>query len=278
MAGVESSGGESIRLEMRSIGMCHTVFASKRGVPRQGMLAPHTLGVVQLHTDISGVALEGLEEFSHVWVVFVFSRNTNKAKVDAWRSQNGSGNVTFPAKIRPPLLHGQATGLFSTRTPHRPNPIGLTLARVVRVDAKNRRVHLAGLDLCDMTPVLDLKPIAPGDVPTTEIQYAPWVSAERDITWDIKITNEAIAKIAQLHSEGAMRFYESPESFTEGIRDVLGLDVRAVHQGRGDATQKDEVHRCALDGVQVCFKVMVQGSAIEVFDAHRYNASKLTDQ
>jgi tRNA (adenine37-N6)-methyltransferase len=64
----------------------------------------------------------------------------------------------------------ERVGIFSTRSPHRPNPIGMTLAKIERVDGRNRTVHLSALDLIDGTPVLDIKPYVPGKTDVVEIE------------------------------------------------------------------------------------------------------------
>ena len=88
--------------------------------------------------------------------MFIFHENTNLT----------SGKVmekgqTFPAKVRPPQLLGQRVGLFSTRTPHRPNPIGLSVVKIDSVDPIARIVYISGHDLVNGTPVLDIKPYIP---------------------------------------------------------------------------------------------------------------------
>ncbi|XP_054979661.1 tRNA (adenine(37)-N6)-methyltransferase isoform X2 [Sorex araneus] len=91
----------------------------------------------------------GLEQFSHVWILFVFHKN---------------GHLSCKAKVQPPRLNGAKTGVFSTRSPHRPNAIGLTLARLEKVE--DGAVYLSGIDMIHGTPVLDIKPyIADYDSP-----------------------------------------------------------------------------------------------------------------
>ena len=80
--------------------------------------------------------LNGTEQFSHIWVVWVFHKNTN---VDAAAKTNNQKNKTVPAKIQPPRLHGARVGCLSTRSPHRPNPIGLSVAEVRRVSVMDER-------------------------------------------------------------------------------------------------------------------------------------------
>ncbi|XP_047381026.1 tRNA (adenine(37)-N6)-methyltransferase isoform X2 [Sciurus carolinensis] len=91
----------------------------------------------------------GLEQFSHVWILFVFHKN---------------GHLSCKAKVQPPRLNGAKTGVFSTRSPHRPNAIGLTLAKLESVEGG--AVYLSGIDMIHGTPVLDIKPyIADYDSP-----------------------------------------------------------------------------------------------------------------
>ncbi|XP_069482488.1 tRNA (adenine(37)-N6)-methyltransferase isoform X2 [Ambystoma mexicanum] len=91
----------------------------------------------------------GLDQFSHVWVLFVFHQN---------------GHMSCKAKVQPPRLNGAKTGVFSTRSPHRPNAIGLTLAKLEKVEGGT--IYLSGIDMIQGTPVLDIKPyIADYDSP-----------------------------------------------------------------------------------------------------------------
>ena len=169
---------------VRPIGVVRSVFRECVGTPRQGAMAPATRARVELASNISGEALDGLEAFDYVWVIFVFHLNTNGAQqlkahsaaaADQGQGQGGgqgggkggkaAGRYTFRAKIAPPMLK-QRVGLFSTRTPHRPNPIGITLLRVERVCRAGKERHLlcSGVDLADGTPVLDIK-VHTGAVP-----------------------------------------------------------------------------------------------------------------
>ncbi|XP_015444606.1 tRNA (adenine(37)-N6)-methyltransferase isoform X2 [Pteropus alecto] len=96
----------------------------------------------------------GLEQFSHVWILFVFHKN---------------GHLSCKAKVQPPRLNGAKTGVFSTRSPHRPNAIGLTLAKLEKVEGG--ALYLSGIDMIHGTPVLDIKPyIADYDSPQNLIE------------------------------------------------------------------------------------------------------------
>jgi hypothetical protein len=108
-----SSDDDNLLYHFRPIGVCRSIFAEKWGTPRQGSLAPNTRGHFKLYPTVAHTALEGIEQFSHVWVIFVFSENTNSEKEQKF--VHGNKKFTFPAKIKPPLLMGRSTGIFSTR-------------------------------------------------------------------------------------------------------------------------------------------------------------------
>lgn len=91
--------------------------------------------------------MDGLAEFSHVWLVFVFHMNT------AVRNQEQH------PKIRPPRLGGEKVGIFATRTPHRPNPIGLTVAKIEKIEKDT--IFFSAVDLVNGTPIIDIKPYCP---------------------------------------------------------------------------------------------------------------------
>ena len=133
------------------------------------MLVPDAIGRIELDTtQIQGVSLDGLEQHSHVWISFLFHTNTNTARLSGMNAAPTPGKggrpprrKVFPAKVAPPALGGRRVGVFSTRSPHRPNPVGLTLVRLERVDCRRGVLHVSGLDLVNGTPVIDIKPYMP---------------------------------------------------------------------------------------------------------------------
>ena len=131
-------------LLLTPIGVIRTPFKSKYGTPRQPATAREkTIGTITLEEGVNfEQALEDLAGFEYVWVLFWFHKNKN------WKP-----------KVLPP--HGGRTkrGLFSTRSPHRPNPIGLSLCRLLTV--KGRIIRIENPDMLDGTPVLDIMPYIP---------------------------------------------------------------------------------------------------------------------
>lgn len=132
------------------------------------MLVPDAVGRIELDTtQIQGVSLDGLQQHSHVWISFLFHTNTNTARLSGMNAPKPGKDgrpprrKVFPAKVAPPALGGRRVGVFSTRSPHRPNPVGLTLVRLERVDTRRGVLHVSGLDLVNGTPVIDIKPYMP---------------------------------------------------------------------------------------------------------------------
>jgi len=147
----------------------------RNGCPRQPGLAPASPARLTLRPHVPTEAIEGLDGFSHVWLVFVFHGNTGRgasasgaapmAIEEGGRGGKGStGRAIRPrtarARVVPPRSPGAAAvGVLATRSPHRPCPVGLSLCRVIGIEG--RTVVLSGVDLVDGTPVLDLKPFLP---------------------------------------------------------------------------------------------------------------------
>lgn len=135
---------------MQPIGIIHSPFKEKFGIPRQsGLISEAEATLEFLPPYDQDEALRGLEGFSHVWLVFVFHANPQ----DSWKPT-----------VRPPRLGGnQRVGVFATRATFRPNPIGLSAVELTGFGREDGKLllHLKGADLLDGTPVLDIKPYLP---------------------------------------------------------------------------------------------------------------------
>lgn len=128
------------------VGIVHSCFKEKFAIPRQPQLAPAARGVLELLPPFDqGDAVEGLEQVSHVWLLFLFHQALEEK---------------LRLKVRPPRLGGnKSMGVFATRATHRPNGIGQSVVRLEGVEPG--RLLLSGIDLLDGTPVLDIKPYVP---------------------------------------------------------------------------------------------------------------------
>jgi tRNA-Thr(GGU) m(6)t(6)A37 methyltransferase TsaA len=137
-------------MEIRPIAYIHTDFPEKFGVPRQSGLAKALKGRIVFEEEYRNPdALRGLEGFSHIWLIWEFSAN---------RRQTGHWQPT----VRPPRLGGNAhMGVFATRSPFRPNPLGLSCVKISSVEPDTPEgpvIYVTGADLMDGTPIYDIKP------------------------------------------------------------------------------------------------------------------------
>jgi tRNA-Thr(GGU) m(6)t(6)A37 methyltransferase TsaA len=136
------------------IGIAHSCFKEKFGIPRQPGLAPLACAEIELLPPYDDrTAFEGLEGCTHLWIQFVFHLNRQADKHTAWKP-----------KVKPPRLGGNKTlGVFATRSPTRPAPIGLSVVRLRGIIERDGKllVQISGVDLLDGTPVLDIKPYVP---------------------------------------------------------------------------------------------------------------------
>jgi len=133
---------------MKIIGYIHTDFPSKFGIPRQSGLVPELTGTISFEPEYRNPeAFRGLEEFSYIWLLWKFS----KSKKEHWA-----------ATVRPPRLGGRKRkGVFATRSPYRPNDIGLSSVKLEKITYDEKMgpvLHVAGVDLMDGTPIYDIKP------------------------------------------------------------------------------------------------------------------------
>ena len=136
---------------MKIIAHIETEFDTKFGIPRQSGLVDNLHGRIVFEPEFQvAEALRGLEGFSHIWLLWQFS----EAKRESWSPT-----------VRPPRLGGNARmGVFATRSPFRPNAIGLSSVRLINIEYNTSRgpiIHVAGADLMNGTPIYDIKPYLP---------------------------------------------------------------------------------------------------------------------
>ncbi|OGR70740.1 MAG: tRNA (N6-threonylcarbamoyladenosine(37)-N6)-methyltransferase TrmO [Elusimicrobia bacterium GWD2_63_28] len=144
--------------QLRAIGVLESCFKEKFGTPRQPHLVPGSTARLRIQPRYNPChSLAGLSQFSHVWLLSWFHLNTNK---------------TFHPKIHPPRLKGGKIGVFASRSPHRPNPLGLSLAKLEKVEGDT--LYLSGIDLINGTPILDIKPYLPFS-DTAQAPLSGWV-------------------------------------------------------------------------------------------------------
>jgi len=195
-------------------------FGSKFGIPRQGMLVPQVEGrIVFCEPYGAPEALRGLEGFSHLWLIWGFSAN-KKAKGE-WQ-----------ATVRPPRLGGNtAMGVWATRAPYRPNPLGLSCVQLSAIDGTE--LVIRGADLMDGTPIYDIKPYVPyaDSYPQAQSGFAAGAPQPR--------LQVVIPPQIPLNSRQR-----------QVLEAVLSLDPRPAYQ---DTPEKN--YAFPFEGADVCFRV-----------------------
>ncbi|TBU84468.1 tRNA (N6-threonylcarbamoyladenosine(37)-N6)-methyltransferase TrmO [Phytopseudomonas dryadis] len=188
------------------VGFLRSCFKEKFAIPRQPRLAPAARGVLELCPPFDqGQAVQGLEQVSHVWLLFLF----HQALEDTPR-----------LKVRPPRLGGnRAIGVFATRATHRPNGIGQSVVRLDRVEAG--RLWLSGIDLLDGTPVLDIKPYVPYADSLTDARNP--IAAEAPSLIEVQWQDAALIQAR----EHGLRL---GEPLAELIEQCLAQDPRPAYQ------------------------------------------------
>lgn len=235
------------------IGYIRSVFPTKNGTPRQSGLSELARASLTVSKDVftnPDHSLQNLSSFSHVWLIWVFHLDTD-------------GSRTVKAKVAPPRLGGERVGVFSSRSPHRPANIGLTLASLDTVLGDT--IHVSGVDLVDGTPVLDIKPyipqydspqlltraeetvVASGTAPAPcEVRVPAWVGNPED-DLSVIFSNRAETSLANIDVSG-LRFLRSREELRSAIVDVLSTDPRSVYR---KTRCSDRMYFTTLDGVHV---------------------------
>ena len=169
------------------IGFARSPYAERMEAPRQ---APGSAsGRIELLPGRGFEdALQGLDAWDYAWVLFVFHENVAQGR--GWRP-----------KVQPPRS-SEKYGVFATRSPHRPNPIGLSCVRIERVEGLV--VHVRELDLLDGTPVLDLKPYVPYADARPGAKSGWLEPRDPAATWQVAFAKEALAQLAWLEARGVV--------------------------------------------------------------------------
>ena len=136
---------------MQVIAKIHNDYKSKFGIPRQSGLVNELQSTIIFEPEFRNAdALRGLDDFSHLWLIWHFSE---------------ANKETWSPTVRPPRLGGNTRiGVFATRSPFRPNPIGLSSVKIIGIEHTHNFgsvIHVAGADLMDGTPIFDIKPYLP---------------------------------------------------------------------------------------------------------------------
>lgn len=204
---------------MPIIGHMHSPYREKFGIPRQPNLVQveSYIEMVEPYNDI--LAFEGIEDFSHLWLLWQFHENKNQ--------DNSLNQMSkFRPQVRPPRLGGnQKIGVFATRSMYRPSPMGLSVVRFLRVEkkAKSVRLYVMGSDLLHGTPILDIKPyIQYSDaIADSQSGYAQEEPIRKTVLW---------TETAQSQQQQLLKQRILDKKIFDELEQVLSLDPRPAYQ------------------------------------------------
>ena len=196
-------------LTLRPIGHMESDFSEKFGIPRQSGLVEDLRARVVLEPEYRNPdALRGIEGFSHLWLIWEFSQ---------------ARRVGWSPTVRPPRLGGnERVGVFATRSPFRPNPLGLSSVKLEGIEMRPEVgpvLLVRGADLMDGTPIYDIKPYLPYADCHPEAAGG-FASQPKEPTLQVEIAPELLAQV--------------PEELREALLGVLAQDPRPQYQHRPD--------------------------------------------
>ncbi|XP_027204354.2 tRNA (adenine(37)-N6)-methyltransferase-like [Dermatophagoides pteronyssinus] len=198
-----------IDCDVVSIGIVESIFNRKNGTPRQSGICPQSKGIIRINKKLfnnPSHPLIGIEKFSYLWIIFYFHENKNKRR--------------FIAKIHPPRLNGSSCGVFASRSPHRPNPFGLTIVKLDRVE--DGCLYISGLDMINDTPVIDIKPFI--------VKY--------DYPYDSMISNQINPNIEPDEKTDDVQIFSEQNQMIpeEKTKNLDWIDGEIVHEVQVDFT------------------------------------------
>lgn len=208
------------------IAVVRSPFRQKFGIPRQPHLAPSAEICIEFQPEFGADCVRGLADFGYLWVQFVF---------------HGVLDEGWSPLVRPPRLGGkQKMGVFATRSPHRPNPLGLSLLKLERIEhSRPLRIWCSGADLLDGTPVLDIKP------------YLPFVEARPDAAAGFAAEPPSRLTVVWQTDPACL-----PEALRRLVEESIAQDPRPAYQNL-----PERIYVMALAGYEIRFRI-ADGQAV----------------
>ena len=212
-------------VKIQVIARMHSDFASKFGIPRQSGLVEELRSTIVFEPEFRNPdALRGIEEFSHLWIIWQFSEAVRQG---------------WSPTVRPPRLGGNTRmGVFATRSPFRPNNLGLSSVRLLGVEHTaefGTVLHVGGADLMDGTPIFDIKP------------YIPYGDCHVDATGGFTDRAGAFLLTVEFPRELLQKL---PQDKREAARGILSHDPRPSYQRK-----PDRVYGLTFAGFDIRFQV-----------------------
>lgn len=219
-------------LTLKTIAHIHTAFPTKFGIPRQsGIVEALQATIVFTPLYRNADALRGLEDFSHLWLIWEFSEAVRE---------------TWSPTVRPPRLGGNMRmGVFATRSPFRPNALGLSCVKLDRIDLHTPdgpMLHVSGADLMDGTPIYDIKP------------YLPFADSHPDATGGFTAQTQGYSLTVDFPADLLVQI---PLPLRDGLLGTLAHDPRPSYQN-----DPERIYYLEFSEFEIGFRV--SGSALTV--------------
>ncbi len=213
-------------MRITPIAHIRTDFPEKFGIPRQPGVVEELKGRIVFEPEYRNPdMIRGLEEFSHIWLIWEFSKNLAD-----------DGNSKFSPTVRPPRLGGnKRIGVFATRSPFRPNPLGLSVVKIDHVESDTPEgpvIYVKGADMVDGTPIYDIKPY---------IAYADSIPEAKG-----GFTDNMEYKTLKVE----WKLEDIPDAVKDSLEKILSNDPRPHYQN-----DPDRVYGMSYAGYEVKFKV-----------------------
>lgn len=235
------------------IGVIHSPFKQKFAIPRQSILCDKAKGRIELIQPFNdALILRGIEEYSHLWISFIFHKNIDK----------GWSNL-----VRPPRLGGnEKMGVFATRSTFRPNPIGLSAVKFLGITKTDQKIFLdiQGIDLLDGTPVIDVKP------------YLPYADCITDATAGFAndIPQSSLKVIFTLETQQQCKqISQNHPDFIALVEQILSQDPRPAYKQQLNSNNK-KTQEYAVYLYDFNIRWQVELNVCTVFSIEKINAKK----
>lgn len=211
-------------ITLKKIARIRTDFPEKFGIPRQSNLADTHAEIIFEPEYSSPEAVRGIEEYSHLWLLWGFSQNVEEG---------------WSPTVRPPRLGGnKRVGVFATRSPFRPNPVGLSTVKLERIEIRKNVgpvLHVIGADLMDGTPIYDIKPYLPY-VDSYPEAKGGFTDRTKEYRLQVEIDKEWMEKV--------------PEEKQEALVQILAQDPRPSYQN-----DPERIYGMAYADMEIKFRV-----------------------
>lgn len=233
------------QISFNIIGRVNSPYKEKFAIPRQPGLVSAAKGSISLINDANNEELvRGIEQFSHLWLLFIF---------------HGTAQQGWKPLVRPPRLGGnKKMGVLATRSTFRPNPIGMSVVKLENIEQKNKQIiiNISGLDLLDQTPIVDIKPYVPYSDSISDAQ-AGFAQQQPEQTLTVIFSSKAITDLEQHQTQYP--------HLSQLIEQILAQDPRPAYKRQ----QTDEkVYGMTIYDFNILWRVHINNK-IEVISVNK---------